>query len=593
MKSAGTRILDLIPKEGRTDCGMLIHSQKLSLVALVTALIVLSLAISCWAQVASASGDSSGGTCDASGCEVESSYAKFSENADEWVMPNALFESCLEEVSNADLPIVYGNIPSWLDGTLYRVGPGLYELGERRVNNMVDALSKVHRWSFGKNGEATFTSSFLKSSIYNRTRENNELVAIRHLGQMHPPASTMEKLQIMFYDSLPDNNNIAAWELGKSGVTITAESHVYIDVDFRSLNFQKKYSAKSDNTGVFESEFLSASHFWRHPSSGDSINYKIVIPLDKGILSKNEGPAYHLYRYKENSEGDIDAKFVGRVPIEKGDFRVVHTLGATENYIVLPRFSLYVDFNDPVDIGQNIKFSSAKPVFMDVVSMKDGSRKQFTFDAHESQHIFNSFERYNEKNELEIVVDYPTLDSVDNVPDKNIFELLNIETLTNPEFQYAEHWEAYTQFRIRRFILNMDTGAGHIYDYPQMWSPKNLQVEFPYINDAYRGLPYCYVYLQTWHHDTHNAMGIMKVDMCREKSIGWQEVNKFPVEPVFAARPDGAEEDDGIIMSPVLDSTDNSTSLYIWDAKNLEVLTILSTPITVPFTLHGVWISGV
>ena len=557
---------------------------------LTTTLLLSCLFISSVTQTISSADN--GGTCDASGCPTESDNAKFSDNADDWIMPNALFESNLVELSNTNLGVISGNIPSWLDGTLYRVGPGLYELGNRRVNNMVDALSKVCRWSFN-NGEATFSTSFLKSSIYNRTKENEELVAIRHLGQMHPPATTMEKIQIMFYDSLPDNNNIAAWELGKSGVTITAESHVYIDVDFKSLEFQKKYSAKSDNTGMFEQEFLSASHFWRHPSSGDSINYKIVIPLDKGFISKNEGPAYHLYRYKENEEGTIDAKFVGRVPIEKGDFRVVHTLGATENFIVLPRFSLYVDFNDPVDLGQNIKFSSSKPVFMDVVSLKDGSRKQFTFKAHEAQHIFNSYERYNDKNELEIVVDYPTLDNVDNVPDKNIFELLNIETLTDPNFQYKEHWEAYTTFRIRRFILNMDTGTGHIYDYPQMWSPSNLQVEFPYINDAYRGLPYCYVYLQTWNQDAHNAMGIMKVDMCKEKSIGWQEVNKFPVEPVFAGRPGATDEDDGIIMSPVLDSTTNSTALYIWDAKNLEVLTILNTPVTVPFTLHGVWINGV
>lgn len=534
-----------------------------------------------------------GGTCDAESCSPNKPYAQFAENPDKWIMPNALFESRLEEVDNVELKVSRGMVPSWLHGTLYRVGPGLYEHGNRRVNNMVDALSKVHRWSFNKDKNPTFTTSFLKSSIYNRTKENGELVAMRTLGQLHPPVSALEKIKVMFYDSLPDNNNIAPWHLGNSGITITQESHVYIDVGFKSLNFQKKYIAKSDNTGIFEQEFLSASHFWKHPSSGDSINYKIVMPLDKGILSKNEGPAYHLYKYRENELGNIDAFFVGKVPVEKGDLRVVHTLGATENFIVLPRFSLYVELNDPVEISKNIKMGKEKKVYFDVVAFKDGSRKQFVFSAYESQHIFNSYERYNDKNELEIVVDYPTLDSLENVPDKNIFELLNIETLKDPDFHYSEHWQGYQKFTFRRFILNMDTGEGSVYDFPRMWTPSTLQVEFPYINDAYRGLPYCYVYLQTWNFAAHNAMGIIKVNMCTETSIGWQELNKFPVEPVFAARPGATEEDDGVIMSPVLDSTDNSTRLYIWDAKNLEILAIVDTPVTTPFTLHGVWVNGV
>ena len=85
----------------------------------------------------------------------------------------------------------------------------------------------------------------------------------------------------------------------------------------------------------------------------------------------------------------------------------------------------------------------------------------------------------------------------------------------------------------------------------------------------------------------------IKLDLCKEESIGWEEKNKFPVEPIFVPRPDSTDEDDGVVMSPVLDSTDNSTSLYIWNARNLEVIAIVETPVIVPFTLHGLWFDGI
>ena len=48
-------------------------------------------------------------------------------------------------------------------------------------------------------------------------------------------------------------------------------------------------------------------------------------------------------------------------------------------------------------------------------------------------------------------------------------------------------------------------------------------------------------------------------------------------------------EDDGVIISPVFDSVTNSSSLYIWSATDLSVLAKLTSPVRVPFTLHGMW----
>ena len=54
------------------------------------------------------------------------------------------------------------------------------------------------------------------------------------------------------------------------------ESPLYIDVNQNTLEFREEFRVVPDDIGMFEKELLSASHFARHPSSGDSINYKLV-----------------------------------------------------------------------------------------------------------------------------------------------------------------------------------------------------------------------------------------------------------------------------------------------------------------------------
>ena len=529
-------------------------------------------------------------------CDKEScpQYASFPQDKNGRLRPDALFSDNHDEVHNSELRLVFGKVPEWLDGTLYRVGPGIYEYGNRKVTNMVDALSKVTRWSIRKDKPAVFSTALLRSSMFNRTIESGNLIPMRHLGVMVPPLTAFEIAKITLYDDLPDNNNIAVWELGSNGATITGESLIYVDLDYSTLSFQRKYIPDASDGHWSVKEILSASHFARHPGTGDSINYKLTIPLDKGYFSGSTSPEYRLYRYHEDSNGRIFADLIGKFPIDMDGFRVIHSLGSTPNYVVVPRFSLVVKPNHLADSSKNIILDKTAPTIIDIIAIADGKHTAFTFDPHESQHILNTFERKNDKGEVEIVVDYPTIADVENAyTGECIFELLNVNRLKNPSFSYRNHWKSYTEIKFRRFILNMDTGESSVYEFPQMWIPQVLQVEFPYINDAYRGLPYCYVYLQTWNHDANHAMGIMKVNLCEETSIGWHEINKFPAEPIFVAAPNASDEDEGVILSPVYDAAANTSSIYIWNAKNLQVLAVLESEINVPFTLHGIWINGV
>ena len=85
------------------------------------------------------------------------------------------------EHTSANLTLTWGSLPSWLEGVLIRVGPGLFEYGGRYISNICDGLSKVHKWSFSK-GQATNTRRMLKSGAYNKSMEEDKILhdVLRH-----------------------------------------------------------------------------------------------------------------------------------------------------------------------------------------------------------------------------------------------------------------------------------------------------------------------------------------------------------------------------------------------------------------------------
>ena len=141
-------------------------------------------------------------TCSADSSEssCHTKYAQFDFKG--WELPLALYSNQLDEVTDVEVRVKFGSLPEYLHGSLYRVGPALYSLGgERRVNNLIDGLAKLHRWSFNKEtGKVRVSSKFVRSDVYNRTIAAQELPPIQYMGEIHPPLTTFEKLKILFYD---------------------------------------------------------------------------------------------------------------------------------------------------------------------------------------------------------------------------------------------------------------------------------------------------------------------------------------------------------------------------------------------------------
>ncbi len=67
-----------------------------------------------------------------------------------------------------------GEIPNWLEGTLIRNGPALFNVGQNYVPHFFDGLAMLHSFRF-VNGQVFYKNKFLRTSPYKTMVEDKSL----------------------------------------------------------------------------------------------------------------------------------------------------------------------------------------------------------------------------------------------------------------------------------------------------------------------------------------------------------------------------------------------------------------------------------
>ena len=72
----------------------------------------------------------------------------------------------------------------------------------------------------------------------------------------------------------------------------------------------------------------------------------------------------------------------------------------------------------------------------------------------------------------------------------------------------------------------------------------------------------------------------------------WRESEyQYPSEPLFVAKPSGTDEDEGVVLVPVVETrSDYPHLLVVLDAKTFEEIARIETQEPIPNALHGVFI---
>ena len=454
------------------------------------------------------------------------------------------FRSLDRELSERTLP-VEGEIPTWLSGALIRNGPGKFEFGGRRATHWFDGLALLRRYGFDE-GTVTYTNRLLRTDAYKDAATGDGVSqfasgggplrqALRWLRSFGPPEPT-------------DNANVHVARFGEHHVALT-EAPRRIAFDPGTLETRGEFRWRDDLP-----EHLTTAHFRVDPHRNETIGYSTEL---------GRSPAYHLYRVSNDRPS---RERIASVPAEGPGY--VHDCSITESYVVLVETPLRIAIlraflpNSEGLLGM-LEYDEDRRSRFVIVDRKTGSVETeprvspfFTF------HHVNAFERAGE-----IVLDLVGFE------DDAIVKALTFESLSRDAFGGAPNG------RLLRYRIDPETGSverSRRYD---------GGCELPTVPRSVRARPYRYAYAQAT--DRRGANGLVKIDIERETATEWWERGVYVEEPRTVQRPDGTDEDDGVVLAPALDTKRERSMLLVFDAETLTEIARAPLPHAVPFGFHG------
>lgn len=457
------------------------------------------------------------------------------------------FTTLEHETTVAELELS-GELPSWLGGSLLRTGPAKFEVGAQRMRHWFDGLAMLHRFTIG-DGRVSYGNRFLDSRSYRATRDQGELV----YGEFatDPCRSLFKRVQTLFSagSMLTDNANINIARLGERFVAMT-ETPLPVEFDAQTLQSAGVHPFKAPGQ-------LTTAHPHVDRTSGAMLNYAAKL-----------GPrsSYRFFSIDGAGTGmKTKPRILASVPVREPAY--MHSFGLTERWFVLTEFPLVVN---PFALAlsgrpyiENYRWEPERGTRFTLVDRVTGERSVgFETDARFGFHHVNAFEDGDE-----VVVDLCTVADASIVEDLYLQRLRDGHPIAPPQL---------TRFKLG--LRDRSVTAKRIGD---------AGIELPRINyGRCNERPYRYV----WGNDLGPSgwlEQIVKLDLNTGTATSFHEPDCYPGEPVFVSRPQAEREDDGVLLSVVLDARAGTSFLLVLDAGDLGEVARAHAPHHIPFSFHG------
>ena len=431
------------------------------------------------------------------------------------------FESMESEVRVDSLPMT-GALPEWLVGSLLRTGPSKWEVGERTMSHWFDGLAMLHRFGFA-DGSVSYASRFLETRAYRSAKATGE---IRYSEFATDPCrSLFQRVTSMFSPTLTDNANVNLVQLGERFISMT-ETPIPIQFDGETL----------DTAGVAYDVpgMLTTAHPHLDRETKGMLNYAA------GLGRRNQYRFFHLR--PDETEPEVVARIGVREPA------YMHSFGLSERFFVLAEFPFVVN---PLRLAlsgrpyiENYRWKPELGTRFTLIDRRTGERTgPFETDPCFGFHHVNAYEENGD-----VIADICVF------RDSGIVEDLYLDRLrAGKPVEPAE---------LRRFRIRPATRT---VDHERLIED---DIELPRINyGRCNERPYRYAW-GVGSGDSGWVQRIVRADVEGRSSSSWSEEGCYPGEPVFVAAPGAAAEDDGVLLSVVLDSRRGGSFLLVLDAAD-------------------------
>ena len=451
------------------------------------------------------------------------------------------FETLEEETRIDSLP-VEGELPGWLTGSLIRTGPAKFEAGERGMRHWFDGLAMLHRFAFA-DGSVSYANRFLESRAYRAVRDEGRLSYSEFATD--PCRSLFKRAVAMFSPGLTDNANVNLVKLGERFVTMT-ETPIPVEFDPETL-------AAAGVAWKVPGELTTAHPHLDRPSGG-SLNYAAKL-----------GPR-NRYRFFLVPPDGGEPEVIAEAPA--GEPAYMHSFGLTERWIVLAEFPLVVNPLRLATSGrpyiENYRWKPELGTRFTLIDRATGERQgPFQTDACFGFHHVNAYDREDGS----VIADICTFPDAGIVQDLYLDALRAGKPITAPE--------------LRRFTI--DPEAGTISGERLVEDGLDLpRINYGRCNER----PYRYAW-GVGADGTGYFDRIVAADLEERTTRVWTESGAYPGEPVFAAAPGAEAENEGVLLSVVLDSATGTSFLLVLDAATLAERARAAVPHHIPFGFHG------
>ena len=460
------------------------------------------------------------------------------------------FFNVKEEFQVDDLPI-RGDIPQWLEGSLLRTTPALFNLPKQQLTHWFDGFALLHKFQIQK-GTIGYRSRFLQSKAYLEAKETGQLE--RSEFATDPCRSIFGKIASFFQGPTPtDNGNVNIIRIGDELAAVTETPYQSV-IDEDDLSTKGHYKYDDDLEGAMT---VAHPHY-------DQNGYLISYLLNFGVPS-----TYTVYR---QAPGSHRREVISVIKTDRPSY--MHSFAMTERYVILVEFPLIVNplhmrFYDRPFI-QKYHWNPEEVTRFHIIDRYTGEQKGSPCaEACFSFHHVNAFEEGNK-----IFVDMAVY------PDASIIEELYLDKLRSETHSIA------TAHLLR---VEVDLKKGRIISESML---SDAAVELPRIHPAYYRKSYRYCYGGSNQIPGDFIDSIVKIDVSDGTYDIWQESNTYPGEPVFVPAPNGEKEDDGLLLSVVFDAAKHRSFLLILDAAELREVARVEAPQRIPFGFHGQFFSG-
>ena len=444
---------------------------------------------------------------------------------------------------------VEGALPPWLGGSLLRTGPARWDLPAGSVRHWFDGLAMLHRFAFA-DGRVTYANRFLRSRAFEAAERDGRL-AYREFAT-DPCRSAFKRISTLFDggSQLTDNGAVNVTRLGDQYLALT-ETPLPVAFDpgtLRTLGVRGEPPAD-----------ISTAHPHHDPARGELVGHGVRL----GARS-----SYVLYAQRDVA----DRRVVGRIPVRRPAYQ--HSFGLAPRHAVI--------FEGPFVVNPLALALADRPFiesfrwrpeqgtrFWVVDRERGGTAGPWTSEPFFCFHTVNTYE-----DDGDLVVDLLAYEDASVVQSLGLGRLRAGEPVPAPE--------------LRRYRLPL-RAPGPI----RGETLSETRFELPRIDYRHRnGRPYRITYGIAVDDGPLFGGGIVKVDVETGQTERWREPVTYAGEPVYVPRPDAEREDDGVLLSVVLEPERGTSSLLVLDAGDLSELARARVPHHVPFGFHGQHFGG-